>query len=107
MGKRLEYIDNLKGLAILMVVIGHVIQFLYSPDNFDSNIVFRVIYSFHMPLFFILSGFVTTFAMEPETNIGIKIRKRFVQLIIPFIFWGGIIASSAHVNIYTYLENLI
>lgn len=103
MGKRLEYIDNLKGLAILMVVIGHVIQFLYSPDNFDSNIVFRVIYSFHMPLFFILSGFVTTFAMEPETNIGIKIRKRFVQLIIPFIFWGGyysLISSRKYIHIF-------
>lgn len=56
---RIAWIDNVKGIAILLVVLGHVIQFMYCPSNFDQNPVFRVIYSFHMPLFFILSGCVT------------------------------------------------
>lgn len=103
MGKRLEFIDNLKGLAILMVVAGHIIQFLYCPDNFDENIAFRAIYSFHMPLFFMLSGFVTTFAMGSESKVFMKVRKRFLQLIIPYLLWGGIIASLVRVNIQTCL----
>lgn len=59
MKNRIRWIDNAKAIAILMVVIGHIIQSMYSPDNFDENIVFRIIYSFHMPLFIMLSGLVT------------------------------------------------
>lgn len=49
MNKRLYYIDNLRGLLIILVVLGHCIQNL--DLDFDHNIVFRYIYSFHMPLF--------------------------------------------------------
>lgn len=56
---RIIWIDNAKAIAILLVVVGHIIQFMYSPEGFDQNIVFRYIYAFHMPLFFLLSGLVT------------------------------------------------
>lgn len=57
MNKRLYYIDNLRGLLIILVVLGHCIQNL--DLDFDHNIVFRYIYSFHMPLFMFISGFVS------------------------------------------------
>ena len=49
--KRLDYIDAAKAIAIILVIIGH--------SNWLSAIprVGRMIYSFHMPLFFIISGF--------------------------------------------------
>ena len=56
---RLSYVDVLKGYAILLVILGHSIQ--NTVLDFDGNIVFRVIYSFHMPLFMILSGIVVKF----------------------------------------------
>ena len=41
-------IDYLKGLAALLVVFGHVIQ--YGDPLFNNNIVFTIIYSFHITL---------------------------------------------------------
>lgn len=46
--KRIEAIDIAKGIGIFFVVIGHFINMSSYPG--------RVIYSFHMPLFFFLSG---------------------------------------------------
>ncbi|MCL5129864.1 acyltransferase family protein [Algibacter sp. L4_22] len=51
MKKRLEYIDQIRGLAIMLVVIGHIIQFNKIQGGMKSSI-FNIIYSFHMPLFF-------------------------------------------------------
>ena len=42
--KRLDYLDRAKGILIILVVIGHIWQ---------SGPVFNVIYSFHMPAFFV------------------------------------------------------
>ena len=80
--KRMDYIDNLKGLLIVLVVLGHCIQnFL---PNYEGNIVFRFIYSFHMPFFFFVSGFVSY-----KDHIGWKsIWRRFKQLMIPFFAWA-------------------
>ena len=48
MGKRLAHIDLLKGIGIILVLLGHL------PIN---GIMHMLIYSFHMPLFFFCSGF--------------------------------------------------
>ena len=92
MKERIAYIDRLKGFAILLVVIGHVVQFLYCPNNFDTNIVFRFIYSFHMPLFFILSGMVTKLKLGSVEELCQKVKSRFLQLVVPFVLWGGILS---------------
>ena len=47
--KRLEYIDIMRGVAILLVVFEHCIGSL--QDNTAA-----IILSFHMPLFFFISG---------------------------------------------------
>ena len=46
--KRLNYLDFVKGFAILLVVLGHIYDI--------SNPIKIWLYSFHMPLFFIISG---------------------------------------------------
>ena len=56
-------IDVAKGIAILLVLLGHTIQFA-SGEEFEkaslfyNNIVFKTIYSFHMPLFMVISGYL-------------------------------------------------
>lgn len=75
-------IDALKGAAILLVVAGHAVG---SLPNFDANIFFRVIYSFHMPLFMFISGFVAALS---KATVGINLlKKKFLVLVVPFIAW--------------------
>lgn len=72
---RIAWVDALKGFAILMVVLGHILQRFYS----DDTLAVRFIYSFHVPLFMFLSGYVSykIFAWN-------SLEKRFWQLIVPF-----------------------
>jgi len=85
---RLDYVDELKGFAILLVVIGHVIQF--NTLNFRHNIIFSIIYSFHMPLFFFLSGYVAanSKAVSSVSEFRNSIKKKSTQLLIPLISWA-------------------
>lgn len=53
--KRFQYVDRLKGFAILLVVMGHMYQFPMHPND---TFIYKVIQSFHMPLFLFLSGYV-------------------------------------------------
>lgn len=95
---RNHYIDAIKGVAILLVVLGHAIQYSYYANGaFDQNIGFRLIYSFHMPLFMFISGVVAAFSIKP---IGLKyLKQKFYVLIIPFFAWyvlGYIFSGSYH-----------
>ena len=90
-----QFLDIAKGLAIILVVIGHVVQ--GSSEKFDDLFWFRVIYSFHMPLFVFLSGSVAAIAFSPEKiKVGVfsavdqaktRIGKAAIRLLLPFISW--------------------
>ena len=89
------FLDIAKGLAIILVVIGHVIQ--GSAENFDDLLWFKVIYSFHMPLFVFLSGAVAAIAFQSDSlkdgmkaslqQATVKISKAAVRLLLPFVAW--------------------
>ena len=51
-------IDTLKGMLIILVVMGHVITRLDNV-NLINHAVMGLIYIFHMPLFILISGYVT------------------------------------------------
>ena len=52
MDKRINWIDIAKGITIILVIIGHL-NVKWFPK---LDIVINEIYTFHMPLFFMLSG---------------------------------------------------
>ena len=59
--KRNISIDSIRGLAIVLMVFGHCIQCGSGQLFFDNHFYFdiflyKVIYSFHMPLFAFVSG---------------------------------------------------
>ncbi len=68
--RRLKYIDSLKGFAILCVVLGHVTDGYLSAGMYPSSksmpIVHEVLYSFHMALFMIISGYLYYMAYFDE-----------------------------------------
>lgn len=69
---RENWIDQARGFAMFLVVYGH---------NFP--ITEKYIYSFHMPLFLIISGFFV-----PAHISGKYLKKRFRTIIIPYFLWG-------------------
>ncbi|MCQ2049478.1 MAG: acyltransferase family protein [Candidatus Saccharibacteria bacterium] len=87
--KRIDFLDSLKGLAIFLVVFAHVIAWSYTDFNsfksdFRQSGLFWCIYAFHMPLFFLISGFLAYFSVGRYSKLEL-IKKRTVQLLIPYI----------------------
>ena len=56
MKKRSTLLDALKGICVISVLLGHSIQ-RGLVNNYIDLFIFRIIYSFHLPLFFILAGY--------------------------------------------------
>lgn len=91
--ERIYLFDNIKLLAIILVVIGHAIDFIARQDgNHLEKSLFLIIYSVHMPLFIFISGLFTK-PMDKETKfpkqkvisyvlIGIAIRIMMALLSI-------------------------
>ncbi len=69
-------VDILKGVGIFAVVLGHYII----PSGLSD-----FIFSFHMPLFFILSGYF--FKLKDNAHV---LRQGWSKLIIPYLFVGVI-----------------
>ena len=63
--------------------------------------LFNFIYSFHMPLFMCLSGFVN---YKPNIKLGL-IRKRFLQLIVPFVSFNFVNAVLTGKDILCYFKS--
>jgi fucose 4-O-acetylase-like acetyltransferase len=104
---RLYWIDIAKGVGILLVVLGHAGRGIAEagvsdPGGFLSTMD-RMIYSFHMPLFFILSGVL--FGMRPPVAVDMNLAKRLWWLLFPlvvwtyvFLFFRALAGASANVN---------
>ena len=69
-------IDAMKGVAIILVLLGHVI----TPGFLD-----QLVYSFHMPLFFFLSGYIAYVSVR-KYKPGELLFRRVKSLLVPFFF---------------------
>lgn len=73
MGNRIEWIDTAKGLGMILVIAGHTFSLKYSS----------ILYSFHMPLFFLLSALVYNSAKYSTFNKLFKAKSS--QLLRPWL----------------------
>jgi fucose 4-O-acetylase-like acetyltransferase len=73
---RIGYIDVAKGIGITLVVMGHNDFSLISP------FAHKLIYSFHMPMFFFMSGMF----FKPDGTFWAFARRRFDRVLRPFLF---------------------
>jgi fucose 4-O-acetylase-like acetyltransferase len=82
MNNRERWLDTAKGLGILAVVAGH-----------SGNLLAHTyLYWFHMPLFFIISGYLYK-NLHNMQDLKKWINKRTKQLLIPYFIFGLLISA--------------
>lgn len=81
--KRMHYMDLLKGIAIFMVVMGHVLTMCIR--DIDAATLFKIIGEVHMPIFFFISGWFTYKTTEDGRIRRPNLRQRAMQLIVPMV----------------------
>ena len=86
--RRFNEIDICKGIGIILVVLGHALKQTGSL-SLAVTVPLAVIYSFHMPLFFMLSGFLSVKLLDLTGGpLGAQRRQyiggRAVRLLIPY-----------------------
>ena len=68
--KKMNWIDVAKGICIICIILGHM----------GNNLAVKIVYAFHIPVFFILSGYT----MKREKLDNQYIKKKFSRLMIPY-----------------------
>lgn len=112
---RYAWVDNAKAIGITLVVMGHVNRGLHSSGIYISERLFTlldsIIYTFHMPLFFFLSGLFFVSSIEKNG------KKKFLStkldtIVYPYIIWsilqGGVeVLLSKYTNSKTDLIEVL
>lgn len=88
MSNRIDYWDYLKGLCVILVLVGHTIIYTV-PDSYIDNKIFLFIYSFHMPLFMFISGYFFYFSLSRHLYKDILLKK-IKTLLFPIFIFGTI-----------------
>ena len=114
--QRIQYIDQIKGFAIFLVVFAHAIGWNLSnwqqvllidysrPCFWEKSLLWSIIYSFHMPLFFFISGLFT----PPICKSTMKdyILKKTRRLLLPYIVTGFLMILARGYYGYWFLFSL-
>lgn len=90
MKNRIEWIDTAKGIGILLVVLGHTMSPVMA-GHAAMEWLYKVLYCFHMPLFFLLAGMVGKRLLETDTaQQKILMKNRCRRLLVPYFTWAAI-----------------
>ncbi|TWI54829.1 fucose 4-O-acetylase-like acetyltransferase [Pseudomonas duriflava] len=92
MNSRNLWVDYAKAIGILLVVYGHVIRGLINAGVITVNIkthmlIDSMIYAFHMPLFFFLSGLFFYKSLLSRDRKGVLFNK-VDTIVYPYIVWS-------------------
>lgn len=82
---RIIELDFFKGIAILLVVLGHSVSRGVADHYLDPVMLW--IYSFHMPLFFFISGYLISYTSYKKRNFGNSVLKKVLTLLLPYLVW--------------------
>ncbi len=74
--KRLDYLDMAKGVGIFLVVLGHI--------EYLEESAMRWIYSFHMPLFFVIGGILSYVKRDSGLSFQEGVKKKASGILVPY-----------------------
>ena len=83
---RNDKIDIVRGIAILLVVMGHII---YEFQGAEHGFLYNAIFAVQMPLFMIISGYITIYSrpVDSISAFGKRLLKRTLALMLPWLVW--------------------
>ncbi len=77
---RLHYLDLARGAGIILVILGHI---SYLGEGSRIFIV-----SFHMPLFFVISGLLIFLRKEEERDLTYSLKNKAVRMMVPYYLYS-------------------
>ncbi|MDO8989422.1 MAG: acyltransferase [Sideroxyarcus sp.] len=104
--ERTLWVDYAKAIGIILVVYAHVARGIFNAglnlDQGSYKLIDSVIYTFHMPLFFFLSGVFLLASMAKRSSMSL-LRTKVDTIFYPYVVWSllqGLIevAMSLYVN---------
>ena len=91
---RLPMIDVARLYGIALVYYGHVVERMMYLGDATATAHYKFIYSFHMPLFFVLAGFIVKQSIF-ETGIRDFLKNRWTSRLVPFLFFNALLIVLA------------
>lgn len=85
--RRDTYVDFLRGIAMLLVVLGHTMA--GSAEGSQNGVLFNIVWSLQIPLFVVISGYVTRYGSVPTDAAGLLklLGRRTLAYLLPwFVF---------------------
>ncbi len=84
---RNDFVDIMRGIAMLMVVLGHTMT--GCTEDSEKSFLFNVIWSLQMPLFILISGYVTRYSrgVTDGKSLWKYIKRRTVAYLLPWCVW--------------------
>ena len=89
--EHVPWLDTAKGIGIILVVYGHQLRAQMAAGKVEgswhASTQDAIIYSFHMPLFFLISG-LTIAKVFRRRKLNRYIRSRLINLMYPYVLWS-------------------
>ena len=108
---RNQFVDIMRGIAMLMVVLGHTMTGC-TVDS-QKSFLFNIVWSLQMPLFILISGYVTKYSRPISDGRGLwkYVQRRTVAYMLPWAVWsflvrGVIFRQTGFFNIKNLLWNM-
>lgn len=84
-GQRNKALDCYKGALIVLVILGHILE--YSVSDWNHNILQNLIWAVQMPGFMLVSGYFSFRTVENGKELKIGYRKSAERYLLPFVTW--------------------
>lgn len=109
--KRNQFVDIMRGIAMLLVVLGHTMTGC-TVDS-QKSFLFNIIWSLQMPLFILISGYVTKYSRPISDGKGLwkYVKRRTIAYMLPWAVWsfgvrGIIFGQDGFLNVRSLLWNM-
>lgn len=88
---RNQFVDIMRGIAMLLVVLGHTMT--GCTTGAEKSFLFNIVWSLQMPLFILISGYVTRYSREISDGSGLwkYVKRRTIAYLLPWVVWSFIV----------------